>query len=338
MTKKIEWTKEKIKKLKELRSQNYTVKDIALVFRMSYKAVATAIERYNIKGMARPSDPPESQHIDDETLIELAVKRGYIVEKPKKLRGERKIEIDLDRFEGEDFEVGLVADTQMGSKYQQLTFLHDAYAYFEKRKIHTVFHMGDVFDGWTVYRGHIHEVFKIGNDQQLNYGIKNYPKRKGIKTYVIGGQHDYVFHKDREFDILKHLANARDDIEFLGYFGGYIKIGKKLHYLHHPGGGIAYARSYKTQKAIENFAPELKPHFLYRGHHHVYCQMLYRNVVAIDMPCFQSQTPYLREKGYNPELGFVILRFRVNDVGIKNNLAMYEIEHFVFFIPKENDY
>ena len=337
MPKKFIWTPEAVAKLKELRTKRYQIKEIAKIMGTGYKSVSEAIVRYAVELGDRKLEAIEP-FIDDDKLIAIAHERGYTIGTTKELRGQKHIKIDIDRFEGEKFEIGLVSDTQLCSRYQQLTYLHDAYAYFEKRGITTVFHAGDLLDGWTVYRGHQFEVFLIGNDKQAGYVIDNYPKKKGIKTHVIGGQHDYVFKKDRDFDVLKAIAKEREDIESLGYFGGYIKIGRKTHYLHHPGGGIAYARSYKTQKMIENFVPELKPHFLYRGHHHLYCQMFYRNVIAIDLPCFQSQTPYLAEKGYNPEIGFLILKYRINEVGIKDNLAMYEIEHYPFFIPRENDF
>lgn len=224
------------------------------------------------------------------------------------------------------------------SRFQQLTYLHNAYGYMNSLGIKVVLHSGDLTDGWTVYRGHLHEAFIIGNDAQANYAIKNYPKYKGVTTHVISGQHDYSFWKDRGYNILEHISQERPDIRFINHFGGYINIGHIRIYLHHPGGGMAYARSYKTQKWINDVTPENKPNILIRGHHHVFNHLLYRNVIAIDLPCFQSQTPYLKEKGLSPEIGFCILNLTVNDVGVDFNTAGYTVQHYPFFIPKEQDY
>lgn len=330
------WTEAKREKLKKLKLMGLTQGEIADKLGTTLGSVEKAAARYGIR--LTPQEELPEEKMTEADFQQYAIEHGYSVEKIEELRGVKQVNISTKRFDGDFCEIGLVGDTQIGSKYQQMTYLHQAYELFANRGITTVFHTGDLVDGWQIYAGHIHEVFLIGHDEQYYYAKEHYPKKDGITTYVIGGQHDYVFWKRGGFDIIKRLAESRDDIKYLGYFGGYVRMGRKLHYLHHPGGGIAYARSYKTQKMVENFAPELKPHFLYRGHHHIYNQMLYRNVIAIDCPCFQAQTPYLAEKGYNPEIGFLILKFRVNDVGVKDNLAMYAVEHFPFFIPKEKDY
>ena len=85
----------------------------------------------------------------------------------------------------------------------------------------------------------------------------------------------------------------------------------------HPDGGVAYARSYRQQKIIEQLAPEKKPHILLIGHYHIENILpQYRNVYSILLPCFQAQTPYLRRKGLNPEVGAVIMEITPDSKGI----------------------
>jgi len=103
----------------------------------------------------------------------------------------------------------------------------------------------------------------------------------------------------------------------------------------HPDGGTPYARSYRLQKIIEQLSPENKPNILVAGHLHIEAILpMYRNVLGIQLPCFQAQTPYLARKGLYPELGAWILEFGVDDKGMTDVLY----KHIPFYIPIKNDY
>lgn len=96
-----------------------------------------------------------------------------------------------------------------------------------------------------------------------------------------------------------------------------------------------YARSYKTQKIVEQFSPDLKPHMLFVGHWHVTNHLpTYRNVDAFSMGAFQSQTPYMARKGLTPDMGGAIVEIRVDDSG----LLSVETEWVRYYRPIKNDY
>jgi hypothetical protein len=79
----------------------------------------------------------------------------------------------------------------------------------------------------------------------------------------------------------------------------------------HPGGGSAYARSYKGQKQVEAFEGGEKPDILVCGHYHVSNYMNDRNIHVLNLPGFQDQTIFARKKNLRMEVGGVIMEFKV---------------------------
>lgn len=259
-----------------------------------------------------------------EELLEEVSKRGFI---------STKREILIDRHyklprKLKPFKIGVVSDTHLGSTQQQLTLLKQSYKEFKEEGIKIVFHTGDVVEGdGKLFKGQIYEMFQHGSDAMIEYTIANYPKEKGITTYMIGGSHDYSFFKSGGTDVLQAIAKKRKDIKYLGMFGAYFNIGGIVIYIMHGDGGGAYARSYKMQKIIEQFPPDKKPNILLLGHYHVNNMLPnYRNVVGCQLSCFQTQTHYLRAKGLGPDVGHVILEIFPDTKGlshVKSNWKTY---------------
>ena len=216
---------------------------------------------------------------------------------------------------------GLIGDTHLGSKFQQLTYLWDFYEYCAKQGIKTVLHAGDMTDGnGYLYRGQQFEMFLHGFREQREYVIENYPKVDGIKTYVIMGNHDESWIKSADINIVEQIAREREDIEYIGRLGAYAFIEKARAYLIHPIGGSAYAQSYKAQKFIESFSSENKPQLFFLGHWHFALQGFLRNIHYMLTGCFQAQTPYELVRGLHPAIGGWILNFDLDKDGysIKN--------------------
>ncbi len=152
---------------------------------------------------------------------------------------------------------------------------------------------------------------------------------------MIGGSHDYSFYQESGIDVLKQISEKRPDIKYLGMFGAYINFGRIKIYLMHGTQGVSYARSYRMQKIIEQFPPQQKPHILLLGHYHVTAHLpWYRNVSGFQLPCFQTQTNYLRAKGLSPDIGFLILTIYPDVNGISHIIPDWR----PFFVPVEGDY
>jgi predicted phosphodiesterase len=186
-----------------------------------------------------------------------------------------------------------------------------------------------------IYRGQEFETFVHGADGQAEYAIENYPQTKGVQTQLISGNHDLSFMSIAGVNVARKIAEARGDITFVGDYLAYVMVDSIKLALMHGHGGNAYARSYKIQKVCENFSSENKPHFLFLGHFHVpNITSGYRNIEAVQMSCFQSQTPYLATRGLQPWIAGLIVEIQTDDSG----LARVEYEWIPFYQAKKNDF
>lgn len=271
-----------------------------------------------------------------ENAMNLLQREGFFITKDAQQQ-DYSFKPDIEPFKGDVFKFGVVADMQIGSRYQQLTHLHSFYKYCQSLNIRDILNGGDLCDGQKMYKGHEYELFLHGFDAQVEYCENHYPEYSDITTYFIGGNHDESHYKLGGMDVCKHISEKRKDMKNLGYHGAYIDMGgiHNLIYLHHGAGGVAYARSYKTQRLIEQLSPDQKPFILFDGHYHVSSHLpMYRNVHAWQLPCFQSQTPYLKAKGLYPELMGLILEVTISD----GKPVKYKIEEVPFYVPVKEDF
>lgn len=231
---------------------------------------------------------------------------------------------------------GVVSDTHMGSKYQQLTYLHEFYDLCSKEGIDTVLHVGDLVHGSPkMHRDMILESFVHGADAQVDYAAENYPKREGIKTLLIAGNHDTSFWEDSGSDVVSHFCQQREDATYLGQRGAYVEFGSASVYLWHPRGGGSYALSYRLQKWIEQVSPDAKPHMVLVGHWHSPVHIpAYRNVEALRLPCYQSQTPFEKTLGLHPVVGGMLMDLWTSDEGIEDLQTRWVLRR----VPKKADY
>ena len=103
----------------------------------------------------------------------------------------------------------------------------------------------------------------------------------------------------------------------------------------HPSGGVAYARSYKVQKIVEQFSPQNKPHILFCGHYHITNHLpMYRNVEAFNVGAFEAQTPYLKRKGLYPSVSGLILKIYPDEKGLSGISTTWKY----YYEPLEEDY
>lgn len=237
--------------------------------------------------------------------------------------------VNLDGLKKTTYTFGVVSDTHLGSKCQQLTLLKSAYAEFDRMNVDFVAHAGDLVDGHKMYKGQEYELFMHSADEQRNYAVQHYPKLKnGKKTYVIAGNHDESFKKSAGYNIVRDICTKRPDMVYEGMIGATFNIGKLRIEMVHPSGGVSYARSYKSQKHAENVLsslieivrakkdPSILPHIMILGNWHI-ADILpdYQGMTVITQPCFQSQTSYLRAKGLTPNLGYEIFKISLDAQG-----------------------
>lgn len=223
----------------------------------------------------------------------------------------------------------IMGDTQIGSKYSQLTYLHNFYDLCEKEGIKDVYHTGDLTDGLKMRVGHEYELYEVSADDMRDDVIMNYPHRDGITTHFITGNHDASIYKQVGYDIGQAIANARPDMKYLGRDCAIVNLTPKCTLeLRHPWDGTAYALSYKIQKMIEAMESDSKPNILAVGHYHKAEYLFYRNVHALQTGCFQGQTPFTRGKGISVHMGGWLVTIRVDENGYIQGFAPEFIPYY----------
>lgn len=225
--------------------------------------------------------------------------------------------------------IAIMGDTQMGSKYTQLTHLNNFYDICKEEGIKDIYHTGDITDGLKMRVGHEYELYAVSADDMIEDVVKRYPKRDGITTHFITGNHDASIYKQVGYDVGNAIARQRDDMEYLGRDCSvvYLTPECKLE-LRHPWDGTAYALSYKLQKMIESMESDSKPNILAVGHYHKAEYVFYRNVHALQTGCFQAQTPFTRGKNISVHLGGWIVEIKVTDDGTIKSFAPQFIPYY----------
>lgn len=265
--------------------------------------------------------------IEQETGLPVEIESGNVT--INKFMGSAIEPINIAKQFKRKLKIGLVSDTHFGSKYQQRTLLNEAYKIMDSEGVNFCSHSGDLVDGSpSMHAGMMHELFIQTFEEQCDYSAEFYPKAKNFKTYIRPGNHDYSWIKSDAGDPVRVVCKKRDDLVYLNPAQSAFqdKDSNILVELFHPSGGMPYSLSYRGQKLFEStvgkalseyqVTRKLKlPHVLAIGHLHKYNHFIegYTNVFLL--PCFQSQTEYLRSKGLSPVTGFVIVTIEFDDSG-----------------------
>jgi len=215
------------------------------------------------------------------------------------------------------FKIGAMGDTHLCSKYERLDVLNDLYDLYQNRGVEHVFHAGNWIDGEASFNRmdlHTH-----GMEAQIDYLVRNYPRKKGITTHAItGADHEGWYAKQMGIDIGRRCEQTfrdhdRKDWYNLGYMEAYVRLvntntgSSAILCVMHPGGGSAYATSYTVQKIVESFGGGEKPAVLLAGHYHKMEQINIRNVWCVQTGCTQDQTPFMRQKKIEAHVGGHVL-------------------------------
>ena len=156
--------------------------------------------------------------------------------------------------------IGIVSDTHLASKHARLDVLEAAYDRFKEEGITDVYHAGNMVDGEC--RFNRYELLAHGITDQALYCLDHYPQRSGVTTHYITGEcHEGWWMKREGIDFGRYLSleaadRGRKDLHYLGFLEADVKLigpnGKHSYMrVFHPGGGSAYAISYKPQKIVE---------------------------------------------------------------------------------------
>lgn len=214
---------------------------------------------------------------------------------------------------------GMVSDTHKSSKKERPDALEMAYDRFKSSGVSVVFHVGDWTDGVGVYRGQELEVTHFGQQAQIDHTVATYPRRDGIITVGISGNHDLKAYERGGADPLVAIARARRDITYIGQYNADVRLADQVTMeLLHPMGNTAYALSYKAQRDINNRSPDNLPNILAYGHYHTSFYMNYRGIEFLQVPCFKDAGYFEKRLGLNPTIGAWIIEGKTNGETIQD--------------------
>lgn len=360
------------KKALELKKGGKALKDIMkeLKINVTYKSFQKALYDYEKTGHEREMREKGKINVNvRETVLE-AIRKGTTLKELEHYGLTRRVsEVIIDDLKEEGYEIaeingvisipkvilppmaeyneewngeeeiifGVVSDTHLGSKYQQITFLNKTYDKFKELGIKKVYHCGDISDGFYKNRDQqIYEIFKFGADEQAEYIIENYPKREGITTDFIIGNHDNTAIINGGVNIGKMIDREREDMNYLGHSFAKVWLTPKCDMdLVHPIDGSAYALSYSGQKYCDSLSGGEKPKIIAMGHHHKFFYMFYRNIHFLEVPTTQAQTPFMKGKKLPAYTGALVCRIKVDKEGTING---FNVELLPLYKTLEKDY
>ena len=229
-----------------------------------------------------------------------------IVKKHRKKMATRHKNVKIPLEDCTKTTLGLVSDTHLCSKLQQLHMLNTAYRYFYEHEIERVLHIGDLVDGdyGEKRKSQRYERFAHGADEQSSYVIEMYPYVEGITTDFIQGSHDETHKLNGGATLGRMIELERKDMNYLGQDYATVIINGVNIKMRHPGGGVSKYRSRSLQTTIDAMSSGKKPGLLLEGHYHKSYYTEYRNVHAILVPslCYQSQ--FMERKDVSNTMGF----------------------------------
>lgn len=236
----------------------------------------------------------------------------------------------FNRYNGEKIvRFAICGDTHLNSKYAQISHLHSFYDECAREGIDTVYHCGDIDDGEQMRPGHQYDLVCQGADEHVSEIVRLYPKRTGIKTRFITGNHDASMMKRCGYNIGPRIAMERTDMEYLGSDCARVWLTPTVDIqLRHPwDGASAYSISYKVQRMIEGIDPYDRPKLLSCGHYHKAGLFRFGGVEAFMVPCFQSDTPFTIGKNIQVAMGGYIVELRLDDDGEIKSILPRHIEY-----------
>lgn len=215
--------------------------------------------------------------------------------------------VAVERRKSCNLRFALIGDLHIGSLYAHEGALEGFFRHLESEGIKDCYVTGDVLDGHRIYKGQEFEVRDVGLDAQLAR-LESLDLSDKVNVSFITGNHDASFKHLCGVSVGKAISDIRPGWKFLGEDQARVKFetpsGPYEIMLLHPGGGSAYAVSYKPQKIAEQLEGGNKPNMLCIGHFHKAEMVpMYRNICLVQTGTFCRQTPFMARQGLAAHVG-----------------------------------
>lgn len=213
------------------------------------------------------------------------------------------------------FLLGVAGDRHHGSKYHRQDVLEDLYSRFDAAGVDAILDTGNWIDGEARFNRHDLEVHGLRN--QILRMAEETPFF-GVPTLAVwGDDHEGWYAKREGIDVGEYaetiMRREGHDWTNLGYMESHVVLknansgAETVMVVMHPGGGSAYALSYRPQKIVESMEGGEKPAVIIMGHYHKLEALNVRNVWVLQSGCCMDQSPFMRKKSIEAHVGGAIL-------------------------------
>ena len=248
-----------------------------------------------------------------------------------------------------------ISDTHCENKCCAWDELHAVYDRCVEEGITDIIHAGNLSDGPgdRGFKGHYQEVHSgcYKAYDCLEYLHREYPQRDGVTTHYISSStcHEGWEFKSSGLDMGWALANGctyctygrendewvsidpRPDMHYLGMDAFTITCGPERNTrirVMHPGGGSAYAVSYKSQKWVESLQGGTKPHLGIIGHFHKSNYFRPRDVSVLQPGCLCWQTGFMQKHNLAAEVAAWFVEMYVDAGGSVRRIKLEEMPFY----------
>lgn len=290
-----------------LRSGPRTIDELMRATSASSGAVLDAIDRLSTSGTT-------IRRHGDHFEISVGIQPAYASEHDM---------VVIESRPDNTFVFGVAGDKHIGSKYHRDDVLADLYRRFDDAGVDAIFDTGNWIEGDA--RFNRHDLVAHGLHPQVALMAETHPRIEGVTTYAVWGDDHEGWCAQREgVDVGMYaeqvMQAAGHDWRNLGFMEAHVVLrnvntGAEVKVsIMHPGGGSAYATSYRPQKIVEAMEGGEKPVAIFMGHYHKLEALNVRNVWTLQSGCCQDQTPFMRKKSIEAHVGGSIVRIEQDPV------------------------
>ena len=227
--------------------------------------------------------------------------------------------VDLSQRFKKHFKFAVVSDTHFGNKNARVDALNTFYDIAQTEGCHDTFMCGDITDGVNPFQGSIQEQDLPNQDDQVDMVVREYPRRRGMVTRFITGNHDNKEYARGGSDCGKSIADQRDDLQYLGMIDRTVQMseGGVTAELIHPAGNQAFSLSYKSQKDLQSRSEDDLPDLYMSGHFHQAWYGHFKGVEVLSVPSFKDNGLWERRLGLTGVVGGWVVEGKLNDEGTR---------------------
>lgn len=230
----------------------------------------------------------------------------------------------FNQFPEATLKFGVISDTHLCSKEEQLESLQESYKWFAEREVQFVLHAGDLVAGLGIYRQQVNDLTHHTVDDQIAYAVENYPS--DVDTYLISGNHDLEGSVATVgIDPVAAIASQRPDIHYLGRYDATVNFpnGVKINLLHGKGGMSSPGT--KAQKIVRATPPEHRCDAYIIGHYHQLASWFEQGALVLFPGCFEGRTELLKRLSMSPDVAATIMT-----ISKPKGSIVHTLEHRVY--------